>query len=46
MSEHSTAIAKIIRLARRFKGPVKGMSQVGEKYDPKKFRKQERSKEK
>ncbi len=37
MSEHSTAIDKLYRMAKKFKHLVpSGISQVGEKWDPKK----------
>lgn len=38
MGIHSDTINKIYKLAKKFtKGCVRNMSQVGEKYDPKKF---------
>ena len=37
MSEHTTAINKLYKLAKKFKLEVKGLSQVGEVYDKSKF---------
>ena len=37
MSEHTTAINKLYKLAKKFKLEVRGLSQVGERYDKSKF---------
>jgi len=37
VSEHTTAINKLYKLARKFKPEIRGLSQVGEVYDKSKF---------
>lgn len=37
MSEYTTAINKLYKLAHKFKLAIKGLSQVGEVYDKSKF---------
>ena len=37
MSEHTTAINKLYKLAKKFKLEIRGISQVGERYDKSKF---------
>ena len=37
MSEHTTAINKLYKLARKFKREIRGISQVDEVYDKSKF---------
>ncbi len=37
MSVHREAIRKIYKMAGQCEGPIRGISQIGEKYDPKRL---------